>query len=259
MIGSVPESDQRRGEDRKKGVSNPTGPSGRVISFVVRVLVWFFVVSSGVVLLLRWVPPPTGSVMIQRSVERLWNPKSPAVHYRWARWKSISPNLPLAVVAAEDQKFPYHWGFDVESIRKAIDKSRDGGRLRGASTITQQTAKNLFLWSGRSWVRKGLEAYFAVLLELFWSKRRILEVYVNIAEFGDGVFGAHAASTRLLGKSPERLTKRDAALLAACLPNPKRLRAARPSRYVRSRRAWIQRQMNLLGGVSYLDGIAPVR
>ncbi len=197
--------------------------------------------------------------MIQRSVERLWNPKSPAVHYRWAPWRSISPNLPLAVVAAEDQKFPHHWGFDVESIRKAIDKSRDGGRLRGASTITQQTAKNLFLWPGRSWVRKGLEAYFAVLLELFWSKRRILEVYVNIAEFGDGVFGAYAASKRLLGKSPARLTKRDAALLAACLPNPKRLRAARPSGYVYRRRDWILRQMNLLDGVNYLDDIAPGR
>jgi monofunctional biosynthetic peptidoglycan transglycosylase len=156
------------------------------------------------------------------------------------------------VVAAEDQKFPFHWGFDVGSIRNALEAYRRIHRLRGASTITQQVAKNLFLWPGRSYLRKGLEAYFTVLLEMLWPKSRILEVYVNIAQFGDGIYGAHAAATSLLNKTPSLLTRDDAALLAAVLPNPIQLKVTMPSRYVQARRQWIKEQSWRLGGLDYL-------
>ncbi|HSX63083.1 MAG TPA: monofunctional biosynthetic peptidoglycan transglycosylase, partial [Tahibacter sp.] len=164
----------------------------------------------------------------------------------------VSPALPIALVAAEDQKFPLHHGFDVEAIRDAIEDAEDGERLRGASTISQQTAKNLFLWNGRSFVRKGLEAYFTVLIELCWPKQRIIEVYLNVAEFGDGIYGAAAASDVFFHKTPGALTPRESALLAAVLPNPRRLRVDKPSAYVQRRSAWIERQARQLGGPAYL-------
>jgi monofunctional biosynthetic peptidoglycan transglycosylase len=167
----------------------------------------------------------------------------------------ISPNLPLAVVASEDQKFPEHWGFDVESIEKAYALNQHSHRVRGASTISQQVAKNLFLWSGRSYFRKGLEAYFTVLIEGCWPKRRILEIYLNIAEFGHGTYGAEAPAQRFFRKSAARLSRGDAAVLAAVLPNPVRLSAAVPSRYVQQRRDWILGQMQALGGSEMLDEI----
>jgi len=194
--------------------------------------------------------------MIGDRLDRLFSAKKQgSIRYRWADWEEISPNMRLAVVAAEDQLFPHHCGFDFESMRKALNKHRRGGRLRGASTITQQVAKNLFLWNGRSYVRKGLEAYFAILLELLWPKSRILEVYLNIAEFGDGIYGVHAAAETYLRKKPSALTMRDAALLAAVLPSPKRFKVRNPSSYVSGRRYWIQRQMYMLGGVSYLKDL----
>src|SRR3990170_3240644 len=156
--------------------------------------------------------------------------------------------MSLAVIAAEDQNFPFHFGFDFEQIEKAIEQSNRGRRLRGASTITQQVAKNLFLWEGRSFIRKGLEAYFYVLLELFWPKRRILEVYLNIAEFGDGTHGVYAAAKTFFGKHPSELTPSEAALLAAVLPHPKHLHANTPSPYVEERARWIEEQMEQLGG-----------
>ena len=163
--------------------------------------------------------------------------------------------MPLAAVASEDQKFPFHRGFDFDSISAAVEKSLAGGRLRGASTISQQVAKNLFLWSGRSFVRKGLEAYFTVLLETLWSKHRILEVYLNIAAFGDNIYGVSTAARRLLGKPPSRLTPKDAALLAAVLPNPVALKVRHPSAYVKKRRDWIEQQMKQLGGIRYLKSV----
>ena len=166
--------------------------------------------------------------------------------YEWTDWASIGSSMPIAVVASEDQKFPAHFGFDLASIRDAIGDSQNGARLRGASTISQQVAKNLFLWNGRSFVRKGIEAYFTVLIELSWPKRRILEVYVNVAELGPGIFGIGAASRRFFAKSPSTLNDPEAALLAAVLPSPKRLHADRPSAYVRERQAWILRQMRRL-------------
>jgi monofunctional biosynthetic peptidoglycan transglycosylase len=175
--------------------------------------------------------------------------------HSWADLKRISPNLPLAVVASEDQKFPEHWGFDVEAIEKAYALNQHSHKVRGASTISQQVAKNLFLWSGRSYFRKGLEAYFTVLIEVCWPKRRILEIYLNIAEFGYGTYGAEAAAQRFFHKSAARLSRSDAAVLAAVLPSPEHYSAAAPSRFVQQRRDWILRQMQALGGPDMLDEI----
>jgi monofunctional biosynthetic peptidoglycan transglycosylase len=205
---------------------------------------------------LRWIPPPTSSVMLQhRLAALLRTTPRPAVRYRWSPWSAIAPAMRLAVVAAEDQKFAGHWGFDLASIADAIEDAAGHRRLRGASTITQQVARNLFLWQGRSWPRKALEAYFTVLLEACWPKRRILEVYLNIAQFGDGTYGVGAASQAFFGKRPGALLPAEAALLAAVLPNPVRLQVRRPSSYVRARAAWIEEQMALLGGPAYLKNL----
>jgi monofunctional biosynthetic peptidoglycan transglycosylase len=194
--------------------------------------------------------------MIQKWITSLWSDrKEYKINYEWTSWDKISPHAGIAVVAAEDQMFPEHFGFDLESISDALEKHSRGKRLRGASTISQQVAKNLFLWSGRSLVRKGFEAYFTVLIELLWPKRRILEVYLNIAEFGDGIYGVAAAGEVFIKKSPSKFSPSDAALLAAVLPNPVRLRADRPSSYVNSRRLWILDQMFQLGGAAYLKSI----
>jgi monofunctional biosynthetic peptidoglycan transglycosylase len=174
------------------------------------------------------------------------------LRYRWTPYTRVSAELPIALVASEDQKFPLHHGFDVQAIADAMEDAEDGDRLRGASTISQQAAKNLFLWNGRSFVRKGLEVYFTVLLEVTWPKRRILEVYLNTAEFGDGIYGAAAASEAFFGKPASALDGREAALLAAVLPNPKRYRVDQPSAHVLRRVVWIERQVGQLGGASYL-------
>jgi monofunctional biosynthetic peptidoglycan transglycosylase len=205
------------------------------------------------VVCLRWIPPPTSAVMVEKWIGGMGRAKARhGIHYRWTRWNAISAPTGLAVVAAEDQKFPQHWGFDFHSIVDAVEEHEATGRLRGASTITQQVARNLFLWQGRSYFRKGLEAYFTVLLELIWPKRRILEVYLNIAEFGEGVYGVGAASQAFFGKRPMDLQTSEAALLAAVLPNPARLHVRNPSPYVRQRANWIETQMAQLGGPAYL-------
>jgi monofunctional biosynthetic peptidoglycan transglycosylase len=205
------------------------------------------------VLLLRFVPPSTSAFMLERGFAAWRNGEHGyATKYRWTPAENVSPQLPIALIAGEDQKFPTHHGFDVQAIADALDEADDGERLRGASTISQQTAKNLFLWGGRSFVRKGLEAYFTVLLEVTWPKRRILEVYMNIAEFGDGIYGADAAAREFFRKAPSQLSAHEAALLAAVLPNPKKLRADRPSGYVLHHAEWVERQVRQLGGVSYL-------
>ena len=186
------------------------------------------------VLPLRWINPPVTAFMLQS------NPSgNQKVHYQWTDWHELGSEAPLAVMAAEDQKFPDHRGFDVASIRKAVTQRRDNEALRGASTITQQVAKNLFLWPGRSFFRKALEAYGAVLIEVSWPKQRILEVYLNIAEFGPAIYGVPAASRVYFNKTPRQLGAADAALLAAVLPNPKQLRVDEPSSYVRERQRWI--------------------
>lgn len=166
----------------------------------------------------------------------------------------MSPNLPLAFVASEDQRFPSHFGFDLVEIEKAWGRFRNGGPLRGASTISQQVAKNLFLWRGKSWVRKGLEAWLTLTIELTWPKRRILEVYLNIAQLGPDTYGVEAASRHYFHRPALALRGKDAALLAAVLPNPERYRVQAPSRYVLKRAAWVRRQMRHLGA-TYLEGL----
>ncbi|AOY86915.1 monofunctional biosynthetic peptidoglycan transglycosylase [Marinobacter salinus] len=204
-----------------------------------------------VIVLFRFVNPPTSSFMLGY---QLAAPRQ-ALHQEWVDLEDISPWMPLAVVASEDQRFPHHWGVDFNAIRKALAEYKAGQGLRGASTITQQTAKNLFLWNGRSFVRKALEAGLALGLDLLWSKRRILEVYLNIAEFGPGVYGVGAASRLYFGVPASRLSPVQAARLAAVLPNPKVLSAVDPSPYVWDRVVWIQGQMSQLSGLNYLRGL----
>ena len=199
------------------------------------------------VLLLRWLAPPVTAFMLQKG-----HPHSPNIHYQWMDWRNLGSNAPLAVMAAEDQKFPDHLGFDVASIHKAVIQGRDNEMLRGASTITQQVAKNLFLWPGRSFLRKAIEAYFAVIIELSWSKQRILEMYLNIAEFGPGLYGVPAASRLYFNKTPRQLTDAQAALLAAVLPNPKKLRVDKPSAYLRERQRWIMQHAERLRQYGWL-------
>ncbi len=217
-----------------------------------RVALWCvllaLVISVIPVLALRWINPPTSAFMLSRRAEGMFNPSHRVtIQYDWQPIERISRNAQLAVIAAEDQKFLEHEGFDFESIEKALEARHRRGRVRGASTISQQVAKNLFLWSGKNWVRKGMEAGYTVLIETMWPKRRILEVYLNIAEFGDGIYGVGAASPEYFNKPAARLTRHEAALLAAVLPNPKRMHVARPSRYVEKRAWWIERQMMRLG------------
>ena len=206
------------------------------------------------VLVLRFVDPPFSTVMVGRQLQAWgsgdWDYR---LHYQWCDLDEMAPSLPISLVAAEDQQFPHHRGFDLAAIRKARSHNADGGRLRGASTISQQVAKNLFLWQGRSWLRKGLEAWYTVLIETLWPKSRILEVYANIAEFGDGVYGVQAASRQFWGKDAARLGPNESARLAAVLPSPRRYNARQPGPYVQRRAAWIQRQARQLGGPDYLE------
>ena len=192
------------------------------------------------VLPFRWIDPPTTAFMLQEDPDRK------PVLFEWSAWKDMGNAPPIAAVAAEDQKFASHFGFDVKSIRESVEDFNSGASLRGASTITQQVAKNLYLWPGRSFWRKGIEAHFTVLIEATWSKKRILEIYLNIAEFGPGIYGVGAASEIYFGKLPIELSDDEAALLAAVLPNPKLLRVDQPTPYVRKRQKWIIKQMQRL-------------
>jgi len=209
----------------------------------------FVVLSAGAVLALRWVDPPLTTVM-------LLQPGAVGdIYYVWVDRDAIAWDAARAVVASEDQRFADHHGIDFVSLDKALEAYADGDGLRGASTITQQVAKNLFLWQGRSLVRKALEAYFAVLLELFLTKERILEIYLNVAEFGPNVFGVEAAADKYFHTSARALSLEQAALLAAVLPNPQRLLAAKPSDYVRERQAQIEREVQLLESRGHYRGI----
>ena len=205
------------------------------------------------VIALRWIDPPFTTVMLgDRITALVAQERGYDFEHDWRDWDRISKYAALAVIAAEDQRFPQHNGFDFKQIDKALADRERGRRVRGASTITQQVAKNVFLWRGKSWVRKGLEAGLTVLIEACWSKQRILEVYLNVAEFGQGTFGVQAASRRYFRKDAARLNRAEAALLAAVLPAPTRFKVLAPSRYVLRRQAWILRQMAALGGTSYL-------
>lgn len=200
----------------------------------------FFVVSVGFVLLYGVLPPPVTPLMVIRLVE------GEGLSKHWRSYDEISPHLVRAVLASEDSRFCEHSGFDWEAMRKAIAQNLGGGQTVGASTITMQTAKNLFLWPSRTYMRKGLEAYFTVLIELFWNKQRIIETYVNVAEWGTGIYGAEAAAQAHFGKSADKLTRREAALLAAVLPNPRHWSASRPTNYINRRAATIQARMRIM-------------
>lgn len=230
--------------------SNP--PRRRWLRRLLWLPVWLGVLTILQVLPLRWIDPPTSAFMVARSLEGLGDDGF-ALRHEWRDLSRISPQLPISLVAAEDQKFPQHRGFDLDAIDQAFQRNAQGGRIRGGSTISQQVAKNLYLWQGGGYVRKAIEAWYTLLIETFWSKRRILEVYANIAEFGDGVYGAEAASQAFFGKPASALSGAEAARLAAVLPNPRRYSAARPGPYVQRRTQWIQRQARQLGGPAYLD------
>jgi len=209
------------------------------------------------VLQLRVWHPVTSAFMLRARLES-WDAHAQRapIRYQWVDYERISKEAPLAVMASEDQQFPFHHGFDIKSIREAEINNEEGGRLRGASTISQQLAKNLFLWPGRSYIRKALEAWFTVLLEALLPKQRILETYLNIVEFGPGIYGVEAAAREYFHTSAARLTASEAALLAAVLPNPLRLHVDRPSRYVSERRDWILAQMRTLAEDDYLNLLA---
>ncbi|AVF57353.1 monofunctional biosynthetic peptidoglycan transglycosylase [Pseudomonas fulva] len=219
---------------------------------LLRALLWFAAVSIVLVLVFRWVPPPGTALMLERKVQSWVSGEPIDLQREWVSWDHISDDLKVAVIAGEDQKFASHWGFDIPAIQAALAFNERGGNVRGASTLTQQVAKNLFLWPGRSWLRKGLEAWFTGLMELFWTKQRILEVYLNSAEWGQGVFGAQAAARYHFGVEASQLSRQQAAQLAAVLPSPLKWNAGKPSTYVASRAGWIRRQMSQLGGPSYL-------
>jgi monofunctional biosynthetic peptidoglycan transglycosylase len=229
---------------------------GRLLRLILWLLAACAAASIVLVLLLRWINPPFTAFMAETQVAA-WLKRDSGYEstHHWVELKRISPNLALAVIASEDQKFPEHWGFDVEAIEKAYQLNQHSHKVRGASTISQQVAKNLFLWSGRSYFRKGLEAYFTILIEACWPKRRILEVYLNSAEFGYGTYGAEAAAQRFFHRPAARLTRSDAALLAAVLPNPEHYSAAAPSAYLQRRREQILAQMQALGGPEMLEEV----
>jgi monofunctional biosynthetic peptidoglycan transglycosylase len=222
--------------------------------YLVYALAVFLIATVLPVLLLRWIDPWTSAVMLGDRVDALLGGDFKyANRYDWVNLEDISPQAAIAVIASEDQLFPFHAGFDFKSIREAVRHNAHSKRVRGASTISQQVAKNLFLWRGRSWVRKGLEVWYTLLIEWLWPKERILETYLNIAEMGTATFGVEAAAQNLFHKPARKLTRRQAALLAAVLPNPKRFHAEAPSPYVNQRADFIQGQMRALGGASYLN------
>jgi monofunctional glycosyltransferase len=231
--------------------------TNRLFKWIAGTILAAIVLSAAAVLLLRAWHPVTSAFMLRARLESPVAHAAPQrIRYEWVDYTRISPQAALAVMASEDQQFPFHHGFDMKSIREAERNNEEGGRLHGASTLSQQLAKNLFLWPGRSYVRKGLEAWFTVLLEALLPKERILETYLNIVQFGPGIFGVEAAAREYFHSSAARLTASEAALLAAVLPNPERLHVDRPSRYVSERRDWILEQMRTLAEGNYLSVVA---
>lgn len=222
----------------------------RIFRLLFKIFLWFFILSIGFTVLYRFLPVPITPLMVIRLYEQLKDEKKELrLNKDWVSIKKISKHVPQAVVASEDQKFLDHYGFDWEAMDKAWENNKKGKRVKGASTISQQTAKNVFLWPARNIFRKGLEAYFTFLIELFWSKERIMEVYLNVIEMGEGIYGIEAASQSYFKKSAEKLSRNEAALIAAVLPNPRRWSPARPTPYIQGRKIWILGQMNNLSPV----------
>lgn len=216
-----------------------------------KIVIWLFIFSIAIVILFKWVPVPVTPLMVIRTVQQETAGEKVVWKHDWESIDKISKNLQLAVICSEDQNFLNHHGFDMKAIEKAITYNKKGKRTRGASTISQQTAKNVFLWPHRSWVRKGLEAYFTFLIELVWSKERIMEVYLNSIEMGNGIYGAEAAAQYWFKRPAANLRQQEAAAIAAILPNPLRYRANPATNYIQSRKNWISRQMGFFGPLNY--------
>jgi len=219
--------------------------------WMVKAFVWFLITSVLSVIFFRFVAVPITPLMLIRCVEQKSNGKDMRLKHDWVSLEEINERLQLAVVCSEDQNYLKHDGFDWGAIKKAMETNKKGKRIRGGSTITQQTAKNVFLWPGRSYIRKAFEMYFTFLIELFWSKERIMEVYLNSIEMGDGIYGAEAAAQHWFKKTAQKLSKDEAAAIAAILPNPRKYVANPPSAYVQGRKAWIKKQMDFWG--NHLD------
>ena len=224
----------------------------KIFRFLFKIALWFFIISIGLTIFYRFVPVPVTPLMVIRLWEQAWDEKKEVRLYKdWVSIDNISKHMPQAVYAAEDQKFLEHNGFDWKAMEEAWEKNKKGKRIKGASTISQQTAKNVFLWPSRNLVRKGLEAYFTFLIETIWSKERIMEVYLNVIEMGPGIYGIEAASQTFYNRPASKLTRQQAAMIAAVLPNPIRWSPAKPTGYIRGRQSWILRQMNNLAPIGF--------
>lgn len=215
----------------------------RVFKYITYCLLTFLVSTVLAVAVYRWLPVPITPLMAIRCVQNIHNGETAAIHHKWVPLKQISPYLPVAVMASEDQNFMHHHGFDFNAIQDAAIERLEGKRSRGGSTISQQTAKNVFLWPQSSWLRKGFEVYFTVLIELMWPKERIMEVYLNSIEMGPNIYGAEAVAQRHFGCSARKLRRSDCALIAATLPNPLRFSSLAPSGYMRKRQKKIEQEM----------------
>ncbi|MCX8683712.1 monofunctional biosynthetic peptidoglycan transglycosylase [Gilliamella sp. B2889] len=220
----------------------------KTISIAKKVLIGLMLFSVFLILLMRWVNPWGSMLMVERKIAN-WNINQQRI---WKDWDQISDNIKIAVIAAEDQQFANHWGFDFKAINRALNYNKNNRKIRGASTITQQVAKNIFLWSSRNWIRKGVESWFTVWIELIWSKQRTLEIYLNSVEWGEGIFGIEAASHHYFGVSAKQLTKEQASLLAAILPNPRKWSPVNPNILTQKKAKWILGQMENLDTKKYL-------
>ena len=232
-----------------------------IVRWLLKFILWFIAISVASVILFRFVPPPVTPLMLIRVIEQVADGKETKLQKDWVPLEIISFELPRAVIASEDQKFGEHFGFDLEAIQKARDyNERKGGKkVKGASTISQQTAKNVFLWPDRSWIRKGFEVYFTFLIELLWDKQRIMEVYLNVIEMGDGIYGAEAAAQTYFHKPASKLSRKESALIAACLPNPRKWSPANPTPYINRKKNWILRQIRMMEEPDFLleEGAKP--
>lgn len=223
----------------------------KILNLIKKTLLWFFAISILSVIIFKWVPVPITPLMVIRVVESKFEDSETIFSHDWEPLENISPNLQKAVIASEDGNFLKHSGFDFDAMQKAFKNNKKGKRIKGGSTISQQTAKNVFLWQGRSYLRKGLEAYFTVLIELIWGKERIMEVYLNSIEMGNGVYGAKEAATHWYSTTAKDLTPQQAAGIAAILPNPRKFKASNSSSYINRRKAKIQRVMRQIGKIEY--------
>ena len=224
----------------------------KIYRFLRKLMLYFLISSFILTLIYRFVPPPFTYLMIQRLVEQKMDGEGLKLRKDWVSIGEMSPYLVRAVIASEDQHFNEHWGFDIEALQKAYQHNQKSKKVKGGSTISQQVAKNVFLWPGRSYFRKGLEAYFTILIEITWSKKRIMEIYLNEIEMGDGIYGAEAAAKKYFRKSAKDLSKRESALIAAVLPNPIRWTPVHPNAYIQRRQYRILRAMRYVGKPEYL-------